>query len=83
MDVLFEAVELNTNILVIELVINILDVDTNENELYVEVEGTISVVNIALDVKWLSFRDEVWTAGVVDVFVNASVIQGPSNDMSI
>ena len=79
MDVLFEAVELNKNFLVMELVIDILDVDADENELYAEVEGAISVVNIALDVKWLSFRDEVRTAGVVDVFVKASVIQGPSN----
>ena len=51
MDVLFETVELNTNFLVMELVIDILDVDTDENVLYVEVEGTISVLNIALDVK--------------------------------
>ena len=83
MDVLFEATELNTSFLVMELVIDILDVDTDDNVLYDEVEETISVLNIALDVKWLSFRDEVRTAGVVDVFVNASVIQGPSNDMSI
>ena len=83
MDVLFEAAELNTNFLVMELVIDILDVDTDENVLYVEVEGTISVLNMALDIKWLSFRDEVWTAGVVDVFVTASVIQEPNNDMTI
>ena len=83
MDVLFEATELNTNFLVMELVIDILDVDTDENVLYDEVEGTISVLNIALDVKWLSFTDEVRTAGVVDVFVTASVIQEPNNDMSI
>ena len=81
MDVLFETVELNTNFLVMELVIDILD--TDENVLYDEVEGAISVLNIALDVKWLSFGDEVRTAGVVDVFVTASVIQEPNNDMSI
>ena len=51
MDVLFETVELNTNFLVMELVIDILDVDTDENVLYDEVEETISVLNIALDVK--------------------------------
>ena len=51
MDVLFEAVELNKNFLVMGLVIDILDVDADENELYAEVEGAISVVNIALDVK--------------------------------
>ena len=83
MDVLFEATELNTSFLVMELVIDILDVDTDENVLYDEVEGTISVLNIALDVKWLSFTDEVRTAGVVDVFVTASVIQEPKNDMTI
>ena len=49
MDVLFETVELNTNFLVMELVIDILD--TDENVLYDEVEGAISVLNIALDVK--------------------------------
>ena len=81
MDVLFEAAEYNTNFLVMELVIDILD--TDENVLYDEVEGTISVLNIALDVKWLSFGDEVRTAGVVDVFVTASVIQEPNNDMTI
>ena len=83
MDVLFEATELNTSFLVMELVIDILDVDTDENVLYDEVEETISVLNIALDVKWLSFGDEVRTAGVVDVFVTASVIQEPKNDMTI
>ena len=51
MDVLFEAAELNTNFLVKELVIDILDVDTDENVLYVEVEGTLSVLIIALYVK--------------------------------
>ena len=51
MDVLFETVELNTNFLVMELVIDILDVDTDDNVLYDEVEETISVLNIALDVK--------------------------------
>ena len=51
MDVLFEAAELNTNFLVMELVIDILDVDTDENVLYVEVEGTLSVLIIALYVK--------------------------------
>ena len=51
MDVLFETVELNTNFLVMELVIDILDVEADENVLYVEIEGTISVLNIALDVK--------------------------------
>ena len=51
MDELFEAVELNTNFLVMELVIDILDVDTDDNVLYDEVEETISVLNIALDVK--------------------------------
>ena len=51
MDVLFETVELNTNFLVMELVIDILDADADENVLCVEVEGTISVLNIALDVK--------------------------------
>ena len=51
MDELFEAVELNTNFLVMELVIDILDVDADDNVLYVEVDGTISVVNIATDVK--------------------------------
>ena len=83
MDVLFEAIELNTNFLVMELVIDILDVDTDDNVLYDEVEETISVLNIALDVKWLPFGDEVRIAGVVDVFVTASVIQEPNNDMSI
>ena len=81
MDVLFEATELNTSFLVMELVIDILD--TDENVLYDEVEGTISVLNIALDVKWLPFGDEVRIAGVVDVFVTASVIQEPKNDMTI
>ena len=51
MEELFEAVELNTNFLVMELVIDILDVDADDNVLYVEVDGTISVVNIAPDVK--------------------------------
>ena len=51
MDVLFEAAELNPNFLVMELVIDILNVDTDENVLYDEVEGAISVLNIALDVK--------------------------------
>ena len=37
MDVLFEAAEYNTNFLVMELVIDILD--TDENVLYDEVEG--------------------------------------------
>ena len=51
MDVLFEATELNTSFLVMELVIDILDVDTDENVLYDEVEGTISVLIVDLDVK--------------------------------
>ena len=51
MDVLFEAAELNTNFLVMELVIDILDVDTDENVLYTEVDGTMSVLIMTLDVK--------------------------------
>ena len=80
---LFEAGELNTKFLVVELVIVILDVDADKIVLYVEVEGTISVLNIAVVVKWLPSRDEVRTAGVVDVFVTASVIHGPNNDIAI
>ena len=74
MEVLFEAFELNIIFLFMELVNDILDVDADENVLYVEVAGTISVLIIDLDVNWLSFMDEVRTAGAVDVFVTASVI---------
>ena len=57
-----------------ELVNDILDVDADENVLYVEVEGTISVLIIDLDVNWLSFMEEVRRADAVDVFVTGPVI---------
>ena len=57
-----------------ELVNDILDVDADENVLYVEVEGTISVLIIDLDANWLSFMEEVRTADAVDVFVTGPVI---------
>ena len=48
MEVLFEAFELSINFLFMELVNDILDVDADENVLYVEVAGTISVLIIDL-----------------------------------
>ena len=71
---LFEAIESDTNFLVMDLVTDVIYVVANENVMYVGVEGIISVLNVALYVKGFSFVDEAGTAGVVGVFLTASVI---------
>ena len=73
-EVLFEAIELNTIFLAMELVTDVIYVVANENVIDVGVEGIISVLNVALYVEGLSFVDEARTVGVVDVFSTASVI---------